>query len=124
VGVGEDWIWQTYLRAYRKHLDLGGTAHVPRNLIVDLEGIGPVKLGRWVHYVRSRHAVRRLEGWKVRSLNGIHGWSWVQPSPSTMTQRDQTILAMRRNGDTLSRIATAFNLSRQRVHAILRKVER
>jgi DNA-binding NarL/FixJ family response regulator len=77
-----------------------------------------------VGYIRQRAKNGKLPAAKVDALNQVNGWQWgpLKPGPATNHNRNVEILTLRSQGMTLSQIADSFDLSRQRVHQIVKKV--
>lgn len=82
-----------------------------------------VRVGAWVGYTRQRAKNGKLSAEKRASLDAISGWQWgpLKPGPSTNHSRNSEILSLRDQGMSLSQIADSFELSRQRVHQIVKK---
>lgn len=80
-------------------------------------------LGAWVGYVRQRRRKGQLSKDKIEQLENILGWQWgpLRPGPATNGDRNSRIIDLHRDGKSLRFIADEFNLSRQRVHQIVRK---
>lgn len=80
-------------------------------------------LGAWVGYIRQRNKKNQISSDRVAELNQISGWEWgpLKPGPATDKNRNQNILQMRAAGHSLRQIADEFELSRQRVHQIVKK---
>lgn len=119
---GTDWIWQTYLKALRQYAERTGSGCPPRSHLEDIDGIGDVNLGAWCAYVRRRHATNKLTQSKVADVESVPGWAWACPSPR-LAEREQEMKALRAEGLTLQEIASRYGVSRQRVHAVLRKAD-
>lgn len=62
---------------------------------------------------------------KVEILENLAGWTWgpLKPGPATNFNRNSEILQMRSQGMTLRQIADSYDLSRQRVHQIVKKID-
>ena len=58
-------------------------------------------------------------------MQEIAGWQWgpFQPGPATDVKRNEIIKEMRIDGKSLREIADEFDLSRQRVHQIIKKLK-
>lgn len=84
-----------------------------------------ISLGAWAGYIRQRYRNGLLSGERIQKFNSLPNWQWgpFQPGPSTDIQRNEQIKKMRQDGLSLREIADEFNLSRQRVHQIVRKIE-
>jgi hypothetical protein len=95
---------------------------VPANHIEEVDG-NPVPLGSWVGYLRQRRRKGQLSQDKIQRLEQIRDWQWgpLRPGPATNSDRNSKILDLHRGGKSLRFIADEFELSRQRVHQIVRK---
>jgi hypothetical protein len=112
-----------YLKAVSQFIEREGSALVPAVHVEIVDG-QEVRVGAWVGYIRQRAKNGKLPAAKVDSLNQINGWQWgpLKPGPATNHNRNVEILTLRSQGMTLSQIADSFDLSRQRVHQIVKKV--
>jgi Mor family transcriptional regulator len=83
-------------------------------------------LGAWTGYVRQRRRRGQLAPSKIEKLENIPGWQWgpLRPGPATNANRNNQIMALHVDGKSLSYIADEFQLSRQRVHQIVRKTKK
>ena len=81
-----------------------------------------VALGAWVGYARQRYRKNQLSEDRAQKLEEIPGWQWgpLRPGPATDNQRNKNILNMRARGASLRQIADEFELSRQRIHQIVK----
>lgn len=119
---GTQWVWNIYIRALRQYVDRTGSANPPRAHLETVEGVGEVNLGSWCSYVRRRNAMGRLPESRREELDTIDGWSW-SIAPQRNIQRENEIVHLRQEKKmTLREIAGQYGISRQRVHAVLRKV--
>jgi len=84
----------------------------------------PISLGAWAGYIRQRYRNGLLSQERIVKIQSIPGWQWgpFQPGPSTDTKRNEEIREMRVRGMSLREIADEFDLSRQRVHQIVKKL--
>ena len=59
---------------------------------------------------------------RALELESIPGWEWgpLKPGPTTDKNRNNNILKMRAAGHSLRQIADEFELSRQRIHQIVK----
>lgn len=119
---GTDWVWQTYLKALTQYSGRTGSGCPPRSHVETVEGIGEVNLGAWCAYVRRRNATGKLPAQRAEEVARVPGWEWSCPSPR-LTEREQEMRELRAGGMTLQQIATKYGVSRQRVHAVLRKAD-
>lgn len=80
-------------------------------------------LGSWVGYLRQRRRKGQLSREKIAALEAIKDWQWgpLRPGPQTNSERNFKILEMHNGGKSLRTIADEFDLSRQRVHQIVKK---
>lgn len=116
--------WNKYIGALRQFSDQHGHANVPAAYIADLSG-EKLKLGNWVGYIKARGRMGRLSQERRSQLEAINGWNWSsrRPGPSGDPGRDEQIAIARKGGRSLQSIAVEWNLSRQRVHQIVRRLE-
>jgi DNA-binding NarL/FixJ family response regulator len=110
-----------YLNSLKQFTEREGHCGVPAIHIEIFEN-SEVALGAWVGYVRQRYRKNQLSEDRVRMLQEIQGWQWgpLRPGPATDTQRNGNILNMRARGASLRQIADEFELSRQRIHQIVK----
>jgi Mor family transcriptional regulator len=82
-----------------------------------------ISLGAWVGYTRQRYRKGQLVDARIQELNSVNGWSWgpLNPGPPTDRNRNIEIRQLRDAGHSLRQIADRFDLSRQRVHQIVKK---
>jgi hypothetical protein len=113
--------WNTYLAALSSFSERNGHARVPASHVEKLSDGTPVKLGPWVGYVRQRYKAGSLTVERAQQLASIDGWDWgpLRPGPSADAGRNEEIVVMRNEGNSLQKIGDKFGLSRQRVHQIL-----
>lgn len=99
-----------------------GHCRIPANHV---EHFGPdtLPLGSWVGYLRQRKRKGQLTAERIQKLESIPGWEWgpLRPGPQTNSDRNVKILDLHRGGKSLRYIADEFELSRQRVHQIVKK---
>lgn len=83
-----------------------------------------VALGAWVAYNRQQYRSGELSLDRQQALEQLAGWHWEKQKPGRRYDktRDTEIVTRYNNGERVGVIADSFNLSRQRVHQILRKV--
>jgi len=110
------------LKALNSFGEREGHLRVPA---IHTEFIGEVEvpLGAWVGYLRQRRRKGQLSSARVASLESLSGWQWgpLRPGPSTNSDRNVRIMELHSSGKSLRQIADEFDLSRQRVHQIVRK---
>jgi hypothetical protein len=113
--------WSIYLSALSSFSERNGHARVPASHVEKLSNGTSVKLGPWVGYVRQRYKAGNLTVERAQQLASIDGWEWgpLRPGPSADAGRNEEIVAMRNEGNSLQKIGDKFGLSRQRVHQIL-----
>jgi len=111
-----------YLSALRAFQARNGHCRVP-SLHVEIIDGKEVSIGAWVGYVRQRHRKNQLSEEMTRELSRIPGWEWgpLKPGPATDIPRNNRIHELRAAGASLSQIADEFDLSRQRVHQIVKR---
>lgn len=82
-------------------------------------------LGAWVGYARQRKKKNQLSEKRIIELEELPGWNWgpLRPGPATDKNRNKNILDMRAAGKSLRQIADEFDLSRQRIHQIVKKID-
>jgi len=116
--------WNKYLLALKKYAETNGHTAVPANFRTEADG-APLKLGNWVGYIRSRGRSGKLSPTRRSELERIPKWTWGtrKPGPRGNPNRDIEIAVARRGGRSLQSIAVEWNLSRQRVHQIVRRQE-
>jgi len=116
--------WNQYVRALEKFSQTKGHTAVPANHKAEVDGV-VVKLGNWVGYIRSRGRSGKLPAERTAELDAIPGWTWGtrRPGPQGDPNRDIEIALARKGGRSLQSIAVEWNLSRQRVHQIVRRLE-
>ncbi len=99
-----------------------GNCNIPA---AHIEHVGPdaLPLGSWVGYLRQRRRKGQLAAERIEKLESIPGWQWgpLRPGPQTNSDRNLKILDLHRGGKSLRFIADEFELSRQRVHQIVKK---
>lgn len=113
-----------YVRALRQFIERAGHSRVPAVYIEIVDG-AEVNIGAWVGYIRQRRKKNQIAAEKVQILENLTGWSWgpLKPGPATNHNRNSEILQMRSQGMTLRQIADSYDLSRQRVHQIVKKID-
>lgn len=111
-----------YIQAIEQFAQREGHSRCPA-LHVEVVGDREVAVGAWVGYVRQRYKKGVLPADRVARLNAVPGWEWgpLKPGPATNHPRNSEILQMRQRGMSLRQIADSFDLSRQRVHQIVKK---
>lgn len=114
--------FQLYVRALQQFADRTGHTRVPAVHVEIVDG-AEVNVGAWVGYIRQRRKKNLLSPDKIQILENLNGWEWgpLKPGPATNHNRNSEILRMRGQGMTLRQIADSYDLSRQRVHQIVKK---
>lgn len=102
-----------------------GNALVPSDHIEFTDSGEEVGLGSWVSYMRTRYRQGKLSKERVELLESVPTWTWgpIRPGPkssSSTRTRDDNIVIEYLTGKSLSQIAKVHNLSRQRVHQIVK----
>lgn len=114
--------FQIYTQALRQFAERNGHTRVPAVHVEIVDG-KEIAVGAWVGYIRQRQKKGLLPTEKQQSLSSLPGWEWgpLKPGPATNYDRNSEIIQMRSQGMTLRQIADSFDLSRQRVHQIVKK---
>lgn len=114
-----------YTRALEQYIQKNGNSKIPAAHIEELEN-QKINLGAWAGYVRQRYRKNQLSESRIQMLQSINGWEWgpFQPGPATDLGRNEQIRLMRfEKKMSLREIADEFDLSRQRVHQIIKKIQ-
>jgi Mor family transcriptional regulator len=116
-----------YVQALESYILREGNSRVPATHIEKIENsnFSEISLGAWVGYIRQRYRKNLLADSRISRLEQIRGWQWgpFQPGPATDSLRNEKIKNMRQDGRSLREIADEFDLSRQRIHQIIKKLE-
>lgn len=114
--------FNTYVAALLQFSERSGHTRVPAVHIEILHG-QEIAVGAWVGYIRQRQKKSMLSAEKMEILAGLPGWEWgpLKPGPASDSGRNSEIIQMRSQGMTLRQIADSYDLSRQRVHQIVKK---
>jgi len=112
-----------YIQALEQYISRTGNSKIPATHIEKIDN-SDVSLGAWVGYIRQRYRKNILSDSRITRLEQISGWQWgpFQPGPATDASRNERIRSMRVAGKSLREIADEFDLSRQRVHQIIKKL--
>jgi hypothetical protein len=112
-----------YIQALEQYIAREGNSKIPATYVEKIEN-SDISLGAWVGYIRQRYRKQILSDSRISRLEQISGWQWgpFQPGPATDASRNETIRNMRAAGKSLREIADEFDLSRQRVHQIIKKL--
>jgi hypothetical protein len=110
-----------YVRALQQYTSRENHAEVPAQHVEILEN-SEIRLGAWVSYMRQRYKNSKLPAHYVEELIKITGWTWgpLRRGPRKKNERNAKILEMRSTGHSITQISDAFNISRQRVHQIVK----
>jgi len=116
--------FETYKNALKQFSAREDHCLVPAIHIEIFEG-KEIFLGVWVGYVRQRKKKNQLSEKRIIELEELPGWNWgpLKPGPATDKNRNKNILDMRAAGKSLRQIADEFDLSRQRIHQIVKKID-
>lgn len=114
--------FESTITAINSFRDREGHCFIPATH-VELVGEVPLPLGAWVGYLRQRRRKGQLGAEKIRRIESIPDWQWgpLRPGPATNADRNLQILDLHKNGKSLRVIADQYELSRQRVHQIVKK---
>lgn len=113
--------FEMYIGALNAYITREGHARVPSHHVEMLDG-SDIHLGAWVSYVRQRHRIEKLNPEYESRLSQIPGWLWgpLKRGPKLKVERNKKILEMRSDGHSITQISDEFNISRQRVHQIVK----
>jgi hypothetical protein len=114
-----------YTRALEQYIQKNGNSKIPAAHIEEYEN-QKINLGAWAGYIRQRYRKNKLAQFRIEKLETISGWNWgpFQPGPATDLGRNEQIRLMRfERRMSLREIADEFDLSRQRVHQIIKKMQ-
>jgi DNA-binding NarL/FixJ family response regulator len=113
-----------YTEALEQYISKNGNSKIPAAHIEILDE-KEISLGAWAGYIRQRFRKNQLPAARVTRLEQINGWNWgpFQPGPATDSVRNESIRELRISGKSLREIADEFDLSRQRVHQIIKKLK-
>ena len=117
--------WQTNYTLLLKYYQRVGNCIVPSDHIEYTESNQSVALGSWVSYMRTRYRQNKLSKERITLLESIPTWTWgpIRPGPKNkeaIQSRDDLIISEYLNGKSLAQIAKVHNLSRQRIHQIVK----
>ncbi len=116
--------FNTYIKALEQYIAREGNSKVPAIHVENFEE-KDVTLGAWAGYIRQRFRKGQLSQERIDRISQISQWQWgpFQPGPATDSKRNEVIRNMRTEGKSLREIADEFDLSRQRVHQIVKKLK-
>ena len=114
--------FNTYVAALKQFAERAGHTRVPAVHVEIVDG-KEIAVGAWVGYMRQRNKKGLLSAEFASTLAGLPGWEWgpLKPGPTADGNRNSEIIQMRSQGMTLRQIADSYDLSRQRVHQIVKK---
>ena len=123
-GMDNNTKFNTYISALTQYTTREGHSKVPAVHIENFEE-KEITLGAWVGYIRQRYRKGLLPQERIDKISQISNWQWgpFQPGPATDSKRNEIIRNMRTDGKSLREIADEFDLSRQRVHQIIKKLK-
>lgn len=115
--------FNTYIKALFQFSSREGHCNIPA-IHTEIVENNDVTLGAWVGYVRQRRRKNQLSDERAAAIQAVPGWQWgpLKPGPATDSDRNYEILQMRAAGSSLRQIADKFDLSRQRVHQIVKNI--
>lgn len=115
--------WQYRFNALRQYTDRTGTSLIPATQVEIYQGKN-VALGAWVAYNRQQFRSGELSRDRQVLLQQLTGWHWDKQKPGRRYDRtrDTEIVKRHKSGERVGAIAESLNLSRQRIHQILKKV--
>lgn len=117
--------WDTNYKLLLQYYQRYGNALIPSDHVEFMKDGTEVNLGSWVSYMRTRYRRGKLTKERITLLESIPTWEWgpIRPGPKSREdtlKRDDTILSEYKSGKTLAQIAKIHNLSRQRIHQIVK----
>lgn len=120
--MNNDTRFALYIKALENFSAREGHSRCPAIHVEIVDG-HEVFVGAWIGYMRQRYKKGVLSAERVARLEAVKGWHWgpLKPGPATNKSRNLEIIQMREQGQTLRQIADLFDLSRQRVHQIVKR---
>ena len=117
--------WQHRFGALVQYANRTGTSLVPATQ-VEVYGGKNVALGAWVAYNRQQYRTGELSAIRRQALEQLVGWHWEKQKPGRRYDktRDADIAKRYESGERVGDIAKSHNLSRQRVHQIVKKISK
>ena len=117
--------WNKHYEALLQYCERYGDASPPSGHTEFLENGEEVNLGNWVSYMRTRYRQKALPESRIALLEKLPSWNWgpVRPGPrsrETVISRNRKILESHKAGMSLAQLGREHNLSRQRVHQIIK----
>ena len=124
MGMDNNTRFSTYIQALRQYTEREGNSQIPAAYVEKFQE-NHISLGAWVGYIRQRYRKNQLSDDRIQKIQEIPHWQWgpFKPGPATDINRNLEIHQMRAAGKSLREIADVFDLSRQRVHQIIKKNE-
>lgn len=115
--------WMEKYELLQTYANREGHSVVPVSHVEKTKSGTPILLGDWVSYQRGLHKRGLLSPDCEKMLAGLPKWDWgpIKRGPKRNEQQAKHIKQLREKGLSLSQIALQVNLSRQRVHQILKK---
>lgn len=115
--------WADRLQAIQQFVNREGHARIPtkHTEVIDNQSIN---IGTFVSYVRNRYHAGSLSPQQIAALEQMPGWTWgpLRPGRLADNNRDAEIKHLHEGGLSLSQIGSRYDLSRQRVHQILNRL--
>jgi hypothetical protein len=113
--------WQNNLYALQQFVAREGTSMIGSTCVEVYQG-EKVAIGSWVAHTRKQYRSGLLSDARQRELQAVNGWVWSKRKPGRRydISRDSEMVALYSQGTRVCDLAQQFNLSRQRVHQILR----
>ena len=117
--------WEYRFGALKQYADRTRTSLVPATQVEIYQGKN-VARGAWVAYNRQQYRAGELPVARQCALESLVGWHWDKQKPGRRydTLRDAEITQRYKSGERVGIIADSYNLSRQRVHQIVKKVSK
>lgn len=114
--------WQFRFNALLQYTNRTGTSLVPATQVELYEGTN-VAIGSWVANNRQQYRTGALPIERQQLLETLTNWTWSKQKPGRRydTDRDVQIENLHKRGVRVGIIAVEFNLSRQRVHQIIKR---
>jgi len=124
IGMDNNTKFNIYIGALEQYVAREGNSKIPA-IHIEIFNEKNVTLGAWAGYIRQRYRKGQLHQTRIDRISQISNWQWgpFQPGPATDSKRNEVIRNMRAEGKSLREIADEFDLSRQRVHQIIRKLK-
>ena len=117
--------WNRNFEALKNFEKDFGHTKVPASFKIKKNGV-LISLGTWVAYVRTKHRRGLLSTDEITYFEQLAGWSWnpKKTGPVKNLKREEEIQNARKSGILPQEIDDRFNISRQRVHQILKQSQR